>query len=310
MTEQFRPTTLILKSEKIGITLSDFFDNYYYPDAKIRKKYHRHDLLGFNKHFRDNLGEVPLTELEPLTLDLWVRNYLERGYAPVTINKHIFLMNRLLNMARHWGFINFNSFENRLIRRLPIGNLKQRFLNPSETKRILTECKNDSNIHIYHVAKVLLLTGARVGELRGMLWQHVDLQAFVWDVPISKSGRPRRIYLGEAAVSALKELRATNEHHFLPTRPADVAFMNPRRRCAYNHFHSAWDRCRTRAELKSVRIHDLRHTYASILINKGVSLYEIQRLLGHHHITMTERYAHLLPNTLKNKVDLISDFIE
>ena len=55
---------------------------------------------------------------------------------------------------------------------------------------------------------------------------------------------------------------------------------------------------------------DLRHTYASILINKGVSLYEIQRLLGHHHITMTERYAHLLPNTLKNKVDLISDFIE
>jgi len=159
-------------------------------------------------------------------------------------------------------------------------------------------------------AKVLLLTGARVGELRWMLWQHVDLQAFVWDVPISKSGRPRRVYLGDAAVSALKDLRNVNEDHFLPTRPADVVFMNPRRRCAYNHFHSAWDRCRTRAELKSVRIHDLRHTYASILINKGVSLYEIQRLLGHHHITMTERYAHLLPNTLKSKVDLISGFIE
>lgn len=292
------------------VTLSKFFDKYYYPDAIIRKKYHRHDLLGFNKHIRNDVGGMIIQDIAPLTLDLWVRNYLSKGYAPATVNKHIFLMNRILNMARHWGFVKFNSFENRLIRKLPIGNLKQRFLTPKEITKLLAECKSDSNIHIHHVAKLLLLTGARVGELRTMTWQHVNLQTFVWDVPISKSGRPRRIYLGDAAVATLKELRNINEEHFLPTRPPDVVFMNPQRRCAYHHFHSAWDRCRTRAELKTVRIHDLRHTYASILINKGVSLYEIQRLLGHHHITMTERYAHLLPNTLKDRVDLITDAFE
>lgn len=290
-------------------TLSVFFDSYYIPDASIRKKSTKQDQYIFNKHIRSQLGHLTFSELTPLILDTWVREHLDQGYAPVTVNKHIFLMNRLLNMARHWGFIAHNFFENRLIRKLPIGNHRQVFLNQSQIKLLLTACKSDSNIHIYHFAKLLLLTGARGGELRVARWEHIDWQGFIWDVPVAKGGRPRRIFLGEAALDVFKDIRDTNIQKGLPTKPSDHLFLNPRRKSVYGHFHSTWVRCRTRAEMPYVRMHDLRHTYASILINKGVSLYEVQRLLGHHHITMTERYAHLQPNTLKAKVDLVSDFI-
>ena len=290
-------------------TLSVFFDSYYIPDASIRKKSSKQDQYIFNKHIRSQLGHLTFSELTPLILDTWVREHLDQGYAPVTVNKHIFLMNRLLNMARHWGFIAHNFFENRLIRKLPIGNFRQVFLAEDQIKSLLDACKADSNIHIYYVAKLLLLTGARGGELRGATWAHINWQGYIWEVPVAKGGRPRRIFLGDAALQVFKDIRDVNEGRGLPTRPNDPVFMNPWRKRVYGHFHSTWVRCRNRAGLPDVRMHDLRHTYASILINKGVSLYEVQRLLGHHHITMTERYAHLQPNTLKAKVDLVSDFI-
>jgi integrase len=294
---------------KVAVTLAHFFDVYYLPDAQIRKKFSKQDTYSFDKHMRAQLGNRLLTDLDPLSLDIWVRNQLEQGYAPLTINKHIFLMNRLLNMARHWGFIQHNTFENRMVRKIPIGTFRQAFLTDDQINRLLVACKQDSNMHIYYAVKVLLLTGARGGELRNAMWKHIDWKAFVWDVPIAKGGRPRRIYLGDNALQAFQDIRVANDEKMLPTRPDDPIFMNPWRKKPYNHLQSAWVRCRERADLPGVRMHDLRHTYASILINKGVSLYEVQRLLGHHNISMTERYAHLLPNTLKNKVDMVGSFM-
>ena len=57
-------------------------------------------------------------------------------------------------------------------------------------------------------------------------------------------------------------------------------------------------------------MHDLRHTYASLLINNGASIYEVQQLLGHYNISMTERYAHLFPNTLQDRVDIVAESSE
>jgi len=68
----------------------------------------------------------------------------------------------------------------------------------------------------------------------------------------------------------------------------------------------AFSRARKTAQLDNVRIHDLRHTFASLLINNGASIYEVQKLLGHHHVSMTERYAHLFPNTLKDRAEIIA----
>lgn len=63
---------------------------------------------------------------------------------------------------------------------------------------------------------------------------------------------------------------------------------------------------KTALQVREVRIHDLRHTYASLLINRGATIYEVQKLLGHHHISMTERYVHLYPDTLQQRVELVA----
>ena len=96
----------------------------------------------------------------------------------------------------------------------------------------------------------------------------------------------------------------------LPTTRDDWLFQNPRTRKPYTSFHLAFFAARKRAGLNTVRIHDLRHTYASLLINNGASIYEVQQLLGHYHISMTERYAQLFPNTLKDRVNIIASTID
>ena len=95
----------------------------------------------------------------------------------------------------------------------------------------------------------------------------------------------------------------------LPTKQSDYAITNPHTRTAYHSFYAALFVARDRADLSDVRIHDLRHTYASMLINSGVSLYEVQTLLGHSSMQMTQRYAHLEPNLLHQRTEIVSKTI-
>jgi len=73
--------------------------------------------------------------------------------------------------------------------------------------------------------------------------------------------------------------------------------------------HFPWDRIRKRADLTDVRLHDLRHSFASFLVNRGVSLYVVQGLLGHAHTKYTQRYAHLTPDTLRDAAETVASVI-
>lgn len=297
-------------SSQKNITFSEFFDEHYYPHAQLTRRRPLIAQQTFNKHMRDSLGHLRFDELDNVVLDAWVREHIKRRYQPGTINKHIFLVNRLLNMARHWGFIDHNAFENRQIKRLPLGDFKQRFLSTEEIAAVLKSAEQDQHPFMYHILKLLILTGARSGEARLARWRDIDLHKRLWVVPLSKSGRARRIVLSGTAVELLRDIRQRNETFHISTKQADYLFQNPRFRKPYQTFHSSWERIRQRAELPDVRIHDLRHTYASLLINKGASLYEVQKLLGHYHISMTERYAHLMPDTLSARVEIVAGLVK
>lgn len=143
-----------------------------------------------------------------------------------------------------------------------------------------------------------------------MKWGYVDKSSGIWTVPISKNGKKRRITLSNAALQILEETRSLNRALHLPTSDSDYVFLNPKTGQNYHSFYAAWHRIREKVGLDSVRIHDLRHTYASLLINNGASIYEVQKLLGHHHISMTERYAHLLPDTLQQRVETLSALVD
>jgi len=104
-------------------------------------------------------------------------------------------------------------------------------------------------------------------------------------------------------------MRAKCERLMLDTSPDCYVFSNPKSGKPYTSFNSAWFMVRDSAGLSDVRIHDLRHTFASLLVNKGVSLYEVQTLLGHSSPQMTQRYAHLAPDLLHSRTELVSSII-
>lgn len=291
------------------LTLNRFFDEHYFPHIKLTKRSIKDTWSTYNTHIRERMGSYLLDELSNPMFDVWVREQIVAGYQRSTVNKHIFLVNRILNLARHWGYIE-RSKDLSNIQRLVLGDYKQRFLSEDEIASLLKHAQRTTHPHIYNVVRLLLLTGARKGEARLARWCDFDRAKRVWTVPRSKSGRSRRIILSTEAMAVLDDCVANAERLGLGTDGKSYVFTNPRTLTAYDSFYAVWHLIRDAAELPDVRIHDLRHTYASLLINSGVSLYEVQTLLGHSSVQMTQRYAHLQPNLLHQRADIVGAIVK
>ncbi|WP_298680032.1 site-specific integrase [uncultured Lentibacter sp.] len=296
-------------SAGVKLSLNQFFDDVYFPHAKATKKQPHHDWSIFNKHIRNSLGRHQLDELLNPILDVWVREQTIAGYQRSTINKHIHLMNRMLSLARHWGYIVNHNPQQQNIKRLSMGDYTQRFLSAEEIERLLKACRASQHPFLYLFVRFLLLTGARKGEARMARWADVDFEKRIWTVPRSKNGRSRRIVLSNAAMEVLRDIRKKSDQMLLPSEADNFLFTNPATLTAYQSFYAAWFVARDLAGLSDLRIHDLRHTFASLLINKGVSLYEVQTLLGHSSVQMTQRYAHLAPDLLQNRTEIVGGIV-
>ena len=292
------------------ICFAEFFDQKYFPFAKATKRRSQLDLYVFDKHIRPTFGKKLLTDISSEDLDGWMTRQLDDGYKPATINKHSSMLNRMLNIAVQWAYLDKNPFKGVVIKKLPIGDHIQRFLTLSEIKSLLSACKRSTHPYLHLFVKLLLLTGARKSELRLAKWTSIDEQKGELFVAVSKSGRSRTIVLSKKALAVLEQIRLRSDALGMPITRDSWVFANPRTHLPYTSLHIAFFKARESAGLNSVRMHDLRHTYASLLINNGASIYEVQQLLGHYNISMTERYARLFPNTLQERVDIIADTLD
>ena len=97
-------------SSKQNLNFGQFFDENYYPHAESTRKRPKTVKQTFDKHMRRSLGKYHFDEIDNAVLDGWVREQIKLGYKAGTINKHIFLINRLLNLARRWGYIDQRAF--------------------------------------------------------------------------------------------------------------------------------------------------------------------------------------------------------
>src|SRR6516162_10647052 len=120
---------------------------------------------------------------------------------------------------------------------------------------------------------LLLLTGARRNEITHAKWENLDPEKRTLLVPLSKSGKPRLIALNSAAMDILQSMPRNADSPYIFPAPT-TGRPSP-------SLHFPWTRIRVRAGLPDLRLHDLRHSFASFLVNKGVSLYVVQGLLGH-----------------------------
>ena len=162
--------------------------------------------------------------------------------------------------------------------------------------------KDDENDQAAKAIELLLLTGARRSEITQARWEHVNFEQKTMLVPLSKSGKPRTISLNNAAVDLISNLPSRGDSQWL--------FPSPRTGRPGPALYYPWERVRKRAGLKDLRLHDLRHSYASNLVNAGVSLYVVQQLLGHTNPRTTQRYAHLEQDTLAKASEVAAETLK
>jgi integrase len=160
--------------------------------------------------------------------------------------------------------------------------------------------------------RMFLLTGCRKGEALGARWDQIDLEAGVWTKPASstKQKKLHRLPLSRRMIAKLREIRA---HHTDPIfvfpgkiRLASLeAGRSPKSGGSLTDVSGLWRPMRARLGLDDVRLHDLRHSHASALVNSGVDLYTASKALGHSTIKTTEKYAHLQDDAVRDAVNLV-----
>lgn len=155
---------------------------------------------------------------------------------------------------------------------------------------------NGDNVYALTILKLLIFTGARKGEIEKLKWSEVDLEAGYLHLITSKTGQ-KSIPLNAVAIHILREqARRRNCYYVFPAYRGEGC---------YQGLPKIWERIRTSAGLHHVRIHDLRHSFASIAVSRGASLPMIGALLGHTDTATTQRYAHLSNDPLRAATEAV-----
>ena len=235
--------------------------------------------------------------------NLSIRQFMARRLKvvrPASVNRELQTIKSMFNRAIEWGmFFGVNPAVG--IKNIPPNNSRCRWLTEAEQERLLSSCQGLTRV----VVLIALKTGMRWGEIITLKWKqtpcsnYVDFENGVIFIheSLAKSQRSRHIPLSNAVRLALQEVE-----HIAGT---DYIFLNPRTAKPIGSFKKSFHTALNKSGITDFRFHDLRHTFASQLVRCGVDLYVVQKLLGHATPKMTQRYAHLRADQLKEAIEKI-----
>lgn len=282
--------------------LGDFVADYFIPYIKQYKRGWKTNVSMLKNHILPVFGALCLDEI---TLTAVVKLHCtmhDKGYAAVTCNNVVIMIRYIFNLAKKWGFNGAHTNPASGIGLFEVNNQRERYLTKPEVNRLKEAIYASDNTQLRYIVALLLFTGCRKRELLDAKWEHFNLDARVWCIPISKSGKLRYVPLSDAVLKILRQIpRFEGCPYILP---------NPKTHLPYNTIYYSWNTARNRAGMSDLRMHDLRHSFASFLINAGRSLYEVQSILGHSQLSTTQRYAHLSQKTLVDAANSAADAVD
>ena len=285
--------------DRAAPTLATFAERYLAEHAAIKKKpaSAAEDERNLRNHILPALGRLQLTHI--LRADV-ARFHQSMKAKPVAANRCIALLSKMFNLAEKWGLRPDGTNPTRHVEKYRERKI-ERFLSDTELARlgaVLAEAEQ-SGKHPSVVAAIRLLvfTGCRRDEILKLQWAHVDLENRCLRLPDSKSGA-KLVPLGAPALELLAALPKVNGNPYV--LPGEVPGKH------YVALEKAWHRLRAKAGLADVRLHDLRHSFASVAAGMGESLILIGSLLGHSDTATTARYAHLSSDPRRAAADRIA----
>jgi integrase len=277
-------------------TLAEFIRDSYLPYAKNVKRSWQTDETILRIHILPRFGALPLDQISNQSIADLMSRLREAGYASGTVNRVLVLLRFIFNLAKKWAVPGAGKNPTSGLKTAP-DVCRERFLTQEEAQRLLHALDADENQVAATAIKLLLFSGARRNEITHAKWEFVNWEKRTLLVPRAKSGRARSIQLNSAALDLLRSISRIDGNPFI--------FPSPVTGRPSPSLHFPWWRIRERAGLCDVRLHDLRHSFASFLVNQGVSLYVVQGLLGHTQARTTQRYAHLANDTLSGAAEMI-----
>jgi integrase len=242
----------------------------------------------------------------------------------IAANRTRALLSTMLNLAETWGYRPRNSNPCASARRF-LEEKRQRFLTGDELARLgrtiaaaesegLDRAAGENrparkvreNPATIAAIRLLLFTGCRLSEIRTLKWSHVDTERAMLNLPTSKTGA-KPVFLSAPALQVLAGLRRPEDgtDAFVFSALRQRRRGEPKAARPIEDLRGAWERIREAAGLPELRLHDLRHTFASIGAAGGLSLQLIGGLLGHSSIRTTQRYAHLVDEAQRDAVERI-----
>ena len=279
----------VKQQQRAAPTLAQFFNESYLPYIQSYKRSWETDVSVFKNHVLPHIGNLYLDDIETKDIGT-VMSLAKLHLCNGSSNKILILLRYMFNLAVKWRTAGITENPTEALKLGKVNAHRERFLSAAETQRLLEAVNLSPNKKLKYIIPMLLLTGARKREVLDAKWRDVDLERSFWRIPITKSGRERYVPLSSAALDLLEKVPRS--------RFSDYIFENPRTHKSFSNVFFSWDTARTQAGLKDVRMHDLRHSFASFLVNAGCSLYEVQKILGHASVSMTQRYSHLSQDSL------------
>lgn len=269
-------------------------------------------------------------------VDAFHRDITRIRGTPVRANRTVEVLRKAFNLAIRWKWRDDNPASG--VRRNP-EEKRTRYLDRTEIAALARALNNRPRTSSTDAIKLLMLTGARRGEVLGATWEMFDLENGVWTKPSAhtKQRRVHRVPLSRPAIELLREIRADAERRAVedgsplppyvfpgPTgepltdvkrtwaavcKEAGLVEQVPKKRRDGTPVKRR-DGSQVMIEQPNVRLHDLRHSFASILVSGGASLPMIGQMLGHTQVQTTQRYAHLFDDPLRKAADAVGEFVQ
>lgn len=276
------------------------FSEFMVQFMEYSKSNYRPGTVGIYKRaeelFIEIIGDMTLQQITPFHWDKYQSVRLQK-VSPVTVNIELRTLSSVLNKAFRWKFIDHNPFASLSLCRVPEKNPE--YFSKEEFQIFYLAMGND---WYKDVVQFAVLTGMRRSEITHLKWRNIDLDKKIIQVVSSPTFRTKA---GKKRIVPIhKKLRPILKIRF-NSDPEKYVFTHCTRKVKESYVTHRFSDYKVLSGIqrKGLHFHSLRHTFASWLVQEGVSLYEVQRLLGHSNIAVTEIYAHLQPCQLHSAVN-------
>lgn len=297
----------ILAKVRVNIIEGRFFDTLEEKERTVdemMERYLREHIIKrasqeshgyYSKNLLSFFGQYTLAEVTPKLIVQYKAERYAKGVTPATINRELAAMKAAFNLAiREWEWCRDNPVSKVSMEKED--NKRDRWLTYEEEEGLIAV----SSPWLREIIIFALHTGMRMGEILALTWRGVDLFRRTAMIFRSKNGERRTVPVNQTVLELLK-----GKSKVRPLRTELVFYSSAHTAIDSHDLRRAFRAALRKTAIEDFHFHDLRHTFATRLVQSGVDIYKVQRLLGHKSPIMTQRYAHHYPESLRDGVEIL-----